>query len=53
MSAKSLSSISAIPPPGVPDRQIFAKQLILFVGRPRLARADFEVGVPPEQLSLG
>ena len=53
MSAKSLSSISAMPPPGWRCGEIAAKQRILLLGGPRLARADLEVGVAAEQLALG
>ena len=37
----------------VPDREIAAEQLILLVGRPRLARADLEIGMAAKQLALG
>src|SRR5205085_4163180 len=41
------------PAAGMTLRQIAAKQLILLVGGPRLARADLEMGVPAKQLALG
>ena len=38
---------------GVARGEIAAEQLVLLLGRPRLARADLEVGVAAQQLALG
>ena len=38
---------------GMAGREIAAEQLILLLGRPRLAGGDFEIGVAAHQLALG
>ncbi len=38
---------------GVTRRKVAAKKLILLLGRPRPARADFDIGMAAQQLALG